>query len=225
MAPNAKSGSNLRNRGANGASAASAKPTVVDDISEADKLRFIKESGLMEKIASSDDPRFKDLSRSTATPGLFAAPTTHAQAFTASLFFVLPLAALYVWFEGLVHQQYGEDVPFATVATGKLPTVVPALLAVVFLVHRWVNTNVVQYGMAMASVGLGARMLYLVLGQHTYGAMLAVPGLAVVWIYCVAQMRLPLALGSLALVFAYTLAYLVGTAEPATEYPDVNMLF
>ncbi|KAI9223635.1 hypothetical protein BC828DRAFT_375427 [Blastocladiella britannica] len=153
----------------------------LDDIPDDDKWRMVEESGILKKLDLSEHQK----------------PVALSVVATASLFFTVPLFLLMIMFEVLVGQQFSEDKDFVQLCRDKVTTALPALFVVVFLVHRFANTNIVQYGMLLASIVLGSRMMQLVLGTHTYGEMMSVPGIAVAWIYFIAQMQLLLACLSL----------------------------
>ncbi|ORZ34780.1 hypothetical protein BCR44DRAFT_115695 [Catenaria anguillulae PL171] len=170
-----------------------------EELDDDEKWRLVNESGVLQKL---NPP-------TTASTSVIA---------TAAFLFTIPLAALFVLMEILVHQQFSEERTAMQVARERLPTVGPALYVLVFLVHYFVNSDWLQYCMTFGAAALGSRMMYLVLGQHTYGVMLSVPGIAVGWIYFIAQLRLSLAMGSLVLVATYVVYHMAVMRQEQSYY-------
>ncbi|KAJ3353329.1 hypothetical protein GGF32_003138 [Allomyces javanicus] len=128
-----------------------------------------------------------------------------AWAIAAQAFFItIPLAILHTLLEWLVYKQFQEDeATLGMIARESTPTAFAVLLVLVYVTHRWSGSWIVQLAMAVGGAVIGGRLVATVMARPTLGVMLRTPGMATVWIYFVAQMRLELAMLSLVAVGGY----------------------
>ncbi|KAJ1517470.1 hypothetical protein HMI54_005448 [Coelomomyces lativittatus] len=133
---------------------------LVDQIPETEKWKLIESSGVLKHMASQQR--------------LYFLP---------SLFYSIGLCFFYILLESMVHQQFNEEHTWTQMATICLSNVFPFLWIVVYITHRYVEHDMIQYGMTLVGSWCGIRMFqYIVLQQSTYGEMLRTPGIATVWV-------------------------------------------
>ncbi|KAJ3373182.1 hypothetical protein GGF31_001174 [Allomyces arbusculus] len=128
-----------------------------------------------------------------------------AWAIAAQAFFItIPLAILHTLLEWLVYKQFQEDeATLGMIARESTPTAFAVLLVLVYVTHRWSGSWIVQLAMAVGGAVIGGKLVATVTARPALGVMLRTPGMATVWIYFVAQMRLELAMLSLTAVGGY----------------------
>ena len=176
--------------------AKSSKPSA--EFSEEEQWRIINETGILHKVAEDNDRKPK--SKRTREPDLEEDIPPGPLAFL----FALPLTVLHGGMDYLVHLQYdyGEHFTFKRVLSRQLP-LFPVLIVFIYFTTKYKNLLVSQLLFTIASAAAGVGLVYYSTEDQTFGAMLKTPGLAVLWIYLVIQMRLPLACVSLLGTFLY----------------------
>ncbi|KAJ3360966.1 hypothetical protein GGF32_007899 [Allomyces javanicus] len=158
---------------------------LIDRIPDREAQRLARESGV-----------FAQLDRAHA---LRSAPVGGALVSQTVLYTVL-LVGAYAGIEVLVYQQFFEDHLWQHVFTRlwKETMVGPALAVLVYLTHGYVHVRGVQWGMAAGVVAIMTVMMRTIIARSALGEMLKVPGMAVVALYFIAQLRLTLVLAALA---------------------------
>ncbi|KAJ3299744.1 hypothetical protein HDU76_006231 [Blyttiomyces sp. JEL0837] len=118
--------------------------------------------------------------------------------FLESLLLSFSLTFLHAILEYVVHIQYDfkELYTVKYVAKREVPFFL-ALLLVIYITSRLRANLVTQIIFGVASAASGVALIHFSEGNETFGTMLQTPGLAVIWIYCVIQMKLGVAVGSL----------------------------
>ncbi|KNE71606.1 hypothetical protein AMAG_16168 [Allomyces macrogynus ATCC 38327] len=178
--------------------------------------RFRQQEARRAAKSTDDDEYIPDteLSRIVNDSGVLrlADDVVPSWAIAAQAFFItIPLAILHTFLEWLVYKQFQEDeATLGMIARESTPTAFAVLLVLVYVTHRWSGSWIVQLAMAVGGAVVGGKLVATVTARPALGVMLRTPGMATVWIYFVAQMRLELATLSLAAVGGY---YYLGVAK------------
>ncbi|KAJ2002559.1 hypothetical protein GGI02_005085 [Coemansia sp. RSA 2322] len=165
---------------------ASGKPHyLIDDIPDNEKLRLIRESGIMKKYskdkdhgAGSDADDYDGLEALQAQYDAEERIPTWMDA----LIYTVALAAVYGLFEALVNQQYNVDVGFVEVLQ-RMAKAAPAIYCIVFATFRYRKLRAVSLLMLLASCASGCYFIHLNLHSPRLGIMRRAPGLVTMWIY------------------------------------------
>ncbi|KAJ3049636.1 hypothetical protein HK097_009386 [Rhizophlyctis rosea] len=173
------------------------KPPV--EYTEEEQWRIINETGILQKVAENDKRKPKPKSKRSREPEDEDIPPG-----PLAFLFALPLTVLHGGMDYIVHLQYdyGEHFTFKRVLSRQLP-LFPVLVLFIYFTTKYKNLLVSQLLFTIASAAAGVGLVYFSTEDQTFGAMLKTPGLAVLWIYLVIQMRLPLACLSLLGTFLY----------------------
>ncbi|GAB5591877.1 hypothetical protein Unana1_06777 [Umbelopsis nana] len=163
-----------------------------DDISDTDKWRIIEQSGVLKKINTAG---------TKANEGEDVQTTTIDYALQA-VFLAIPFSLLFATFEVTVQVQYHEPWSFPQMGW-RMVHVLPALVPLIYVTNRYKALRPIQALMAVASVVVGAFLLYTVHKSPSMGQMLRAPGLATIWIYLIVQLDLTPAVATLAIVGVY----------------------
>ncbi|KAI9360795.1 hypothetical protein DFJ73DRAFT_814999 [Zopfochytrium polystomum] len=179
------------------------KPMV--ELSEAEQRRLIKESGVLHKI--------RDHRKSVATTNSMDDDSDYDDddddggdipTWLQTVLVVAPLSVLHIVLSYAVHLQFGfaDQFTLSTVVSSTGPFTIAFTFLVVLSTH-WKAHIATQLILATASVAAGVTLIKLTESQETFGVTLRTPGLAVVWVYTVIQMRLGIAAGSLLVPAVY----------------------
>ncbi|MCJ1372040.1 hypothetical protein MMC20_003261 [Loxospora ochrophaea] len=140
------------------------------------------------------------LSHSTAPPP--PDPDELIGPFGTSLVHALTLSMLYFTLTLLVYHQYAESYTYGTIFSLTLTTF-PVLFLLVYLLHPYAPLLPTQMLFAGMSVAAGCYLLKSSHEDAYLAVMKRAPSLGTLWVWCVVEMRLPWAVGSLALVGGY----------------------
>ncbi|KAJ2492585.1 hypothetical protein IWW37_001340 [Coemansia sp. RSA 2050] len=161
---------------------ANGKPRyLIDEIPDNEKMRLIRESGIMNKYA-------KDKNRGTGSDVdeedlyQYEDEEERIPTWMDALIYTVALAAVYGLFEALVNQQYNVEVTFMEVVE-RMAKSVPAIYCIVFLTCRYRRMRLVNLLMLMASCASGCYFIHLNLHSPRLGIMRRAPGLVTLWIY------------------------------------------
>lgn len=157
------------------------------DLDEDEQWRIINETGVLHKVAPETDDSNTDI------PPLFLAVVLS-----------LALTFLHGALDYAVHMQFGftDKFDIHRVLNRQLP-LLPVLFCFVYLTTQYQNRAITQALFAVGSVAAGSYLIFLTEEKQTFGAVLKGPGVAILWIYSIIQLRLGLACGSLVLTFCY----------------------
>ncbi|KAI8912951.1 hypothetical protein DFJ77DRAFT_62328 [Powellomyces hirtus] len=168
------------------------------DLSEDEQWRIVNETGLLHKLTSESRPTVPGGGQS------YGGPTFSEDYLFQAILLTIPLTTLHGFLEYVVHFQFGflNEFTVAHVLTRQVP-LAPALALFIYLTSRVKHMLVVQVAFLVLSVVCGCMLIYLSADEPAFGEMLRTPGLAVLWIYFVIQMRLGVAVVSLVATLLY----------------------
>nr|CAG8576595.1 10677_t:CDS:2 [Entrophospora candida] len=161
-----------------------------DDIPDDEKLRLIKETGIMNN--------FKNVEIVDVNKALKENKFNTGKA----ILYTIPLCATYSMMDILVHKQYNQDVLFDELII-KLVKIIPIVWIFVYFTNKYVEKNWIQIPMFFGSILCGSYLIYIVNKSSYYGVMRRCPPLATLWIYFVMQLRLTPSVFSLIMVYLY----------------------
>nr|GAT54054.1 predicted protein [Mycena chlorophos] len=121
--------------------------------------------------------------------------------FNASLT-IMPTCFLLVLMDILIYQQYGQGVNLKTVLD-RIIEGAPILSIFVFYTIRYKHDRRMQFLLLLLGTTAGSRMLFVLKRSSYLVNMRQTPPLVTLWIYCVVQMDLGLAVFNLALVAGF----------------------
>ncbi|KAJ2757150.1 hypothetical protein GGH94_003781 [Coemansia aciculifera] len=154
---------------------------LIDEIPDNEKMRLIRESGIMNKYA-------KDKNRGTGSDVeeedvlQYEDEEEQIPTWMDALIYTVALAAVYGLFEALVNQQYNVEVGFMELLQ-RMAKSAPAIYCIVFLTCRYRKMRVVNLLMLLASCASGCYFIHLNLHSPRLGIMRRAPGLVTLWIY------------------------------------------
>ncbi|KAJ2844258.1 hypothetical protein IWW36_005254 [Coemansia brasiliensis] len=157
---------------------------LIDDIPDNEKMRLIRESGVMKKYSKSkENGNGSDVDEDE----LQALQDEQDQASDVPLWmdaiiYTVGLAAVYGLFETLVNQQYSVEVTISEVLQ-RMAKIVPALYAIVYFTLRFRKTRVANLVMLIGACVSGCYFIHLNLHSPRLGIMRRAPGLVTMWIY------------------------------------------
>ncbi|KAL3897260.1 MAG: hypothetical protein SGCHY_003544 [Lobulomycetales sp.] len=162
-----------------------------NELSEQDQMEIIKTSGVLKKIQQAQKEGSSSGKDEEAPDHLFIA-----------VMYTIPLSCFYICMDVLLYRQYGMPVNHAYT---RYPAFCIALFLVIYYTNRVVSNRWVQIAMALASIWAGVNLIQITTsGRSTFGPMKQAPGIATLWVYCVLQLRLDLAvLGLLPVIGFY----------------------
>ncbi|KAJ1909238.1 hypothetical protein IW146_001052 [Coemansia sp. RSA 922] len=154
---------------------------LIDEIPDNEKMRLIRESGIMNKYAkdknhgTGSDVEEEDILQ-------YEDEEERIPTWMDALIYTVALTAVYGLFEALVNQQYNVEVGFMEVLE-RMAKSAPAIYCIVFLTCRYRRMRVVNLLMLMASCASGCYFIHLNLHSPRLGIMRRAPGLVTLWIY------------------------------------------
>ncbi|KAI9101387.1 hypothetical protein DFS34DRAFT_614295 [Phlyctochytrium arcticum] len=172
----------------------------LNDLPEEEQWRIINETGILHKLGSSNQPlASKSKGKSIGRPAEAQEPPV-----LVALLLGIPLTLLHGTLDYIVHLQYdyAERFTMQHILRRQLP-MLPLLCFFIYVTSRVKDWRAVQAAFMVGSVGAGCRLIWVSQVDETFGAMLQTPGLAVMWIYFVIQMKLSYAVASLVGCFLY----------------------
>ncbi|KIY46659.1 hypothetical protein FISHEDRAFT_46990 [Fistulina hepatica ATCC 64428] len=170
------------------------KPLI--EISDEEKWRLIKESGLLGKVPPPDAP--EPPSREPKTEE--GIPLAEEIFNTTTL--LIPFSFLLAMTDILIHHQYGRHVDSYELME-RLATGVPILGLFIFYTIRYKHIRRAQFLMFLLSVFVGSRLLWLLARGRWLVVIRQCPPLATVWIYTIVQLDLGLAVFNLVVCAIY----------------------
>ncbi|CAG8513039.1 3534_t:CDS:2 [Paraglomus occultum] len=169
------------------------KKDPVDDIPEEEKIRLIKETGLLKNF---EKVEFNQ----TGVEDEY-----YGWTFLAFLY-TIPLCSVYCVMDIMVHRQYNQDVEFMPFFV-RVAKMSPILWVFVYFSNKYCHRPLVQFAMFLGSIFCGCYVVYLLQKAPYLGVMRRCPPLSTLWTYFVAQLRLPPAVLSLLSVLVYYYLY------------------
>ncbi|KAJ2697452.1 hypothetical protein H4R19_005663 [Coemansia spiralis] len=153
---------------------------LIDDIPDNEKMRLIRESGIMGKHAkehgTGSDADEEELELELEEPA------SDIPAWIDAAIYTVGLVAIYGLFEALVNQQYNVEVTVTEIAH-RMARVAPALYAIVYFTFRFRRHRAIQLLMLLAASASGCYFIHLNLHSPRLGIMRRAPGLVTLWIY------------------------------------------
>ena len=113
------------------------------------------------------------------------------------------LGSLYISLDYIVHHQYDFTDRFLSRCVQNSLPVLFCLFFIFDRISRVKSHKWAQIAFLIAAICLGARVIHITTADHTFGSMLATPGLVVLWIFLVIELDLSLALISVVGVTIY----------------------
>ncbi|KAF9482480.1 hypothetical protein BDN70DRAFT_875041 [Pholiota conissans] len=164
-----------------------AKPLV--EISEDEQWRLINQSGILKTSALKSEIAGQQEEELSLSDEIFNA-----------VLLIIPFSAILLLMEVLIRHQYSKEASLEVI-TERMVSGVPILsLFIFYILHpalRYKQSRRMQALLAVLSITVGSRMLYLLDNASFLVNMKQCPPLATVWIYTIMQLDLELAVGSL----------------------------
>ncbi|KAJ3013488.1 hypothetical protein HKX48_005734 [Thoreauomyces humboldtii] len=166
------------------------------DLDEEEQWRIVNETGLLHKLKA-------DATAANVRPGTISSFADDEPVFVA-IFLAIPLTMLHGLLEFMVHEQYAFTERFTAshVLRRQVP-LAPAIGLLAYATGRLKGHLAAQIAFLVASAAAGCALIAFTSNEPTFGEMLNTPGLAVLWILLVIQMRLSFAVPSLLVPLAY----------------------
>ncbi|KAI9593241.1 hypothetical protein BDF19DRAFT_387573, partial [Syncephalis fuscata] len=155
-------------------------------IPDDEKMRLIRESGLLKKIKKKD----KQASQDDGVP-------LSEDYFFLAILYTIPFCTIYAIMDALIHRQYNEEASPMEIVTRVLK-VLPLFFTMFYISTRYRQHILIRLLLPGVSAASGCYLLHLLNTSPAYGIMRQCPGLATIWIYTVFMMDLMPAIGSLA---------------------------
>ncbi|KAJ1863826.1 hypothetical protein LPJ73_000420 [Coemansia sp. RSA 2703] len=182
---------------------------LIDDIPDNEKMRLIRESGLLKKYSKNknkDKGNASDVDEDEALELLDEqAEEENIPPWMDALIYSIGLVAIYGLFEALVNQQYNVDITLMDVLERMAKAVGP-IYFIVYLTQKYHHLRLVSLVMLMASCASGCYFIYLSLHSPRLGIMRRAPGLVTMWMYLTFMMEVRSAvISALVVVFFWIL--------------------
>ncbi|KAJ1723898.1 hypothetical protein LPJ53_001807 [Coemansia erecta] len=170
---------------------------LIDDIPDNEKMRLIRESGLLKKYAKSKDKGRGNGSDVDEEDEAFEYMEEHMYGedeeekippWMDALIYTVGLVAIYGLFEALVNQQYNVDITLVDVLERMAKALGP-IYFIVYLTQKYHHLRLVSLVMLMASCASGCYFIYLSLHSPRLGIMRRAPGLVTMWMYLTFMME------------------------------------
>ncbi|KAI8051953.1 hypothetical protein BDF22DRAFT_621320, partial [Syncephalis plumigaleata] len=164
-------------------------------IPDDEKMRLIRESGLLKKLDYNDGKSGKG-KRKHGTSGNEDEEEEEDYIFHAILY-TIPFCTIYAVMDTLIHRQYNQEAPPLEIIQ-RLLKAVPLFLIMIYFSNKYRKHIIVKSLLPIISSASGCYLLHLINTSPAYGIMRQCPGLATIWIYTVFLMELLPTVGSLA---------------------------
>ncbi|KAF8842270.1 hypothetical protein BDN67DRAFT_966032 [Paxillus ammoniavirescens] len=180
-------------------SPADKKPLI--EISEEEQWRLIQESGLLSRVNTPDErtPARTQASTTEVDDG----PPPLAEEIFNALVIIMPHTFFLIMMDILIHHQYAKQPTIRDIAD-RLVNTFPIMAIFMFYTVRHKDNTIAQLALFLLSLGVGPRMIWLVNRGSWLTNLAQCPQVATIWLYTVVQLRLSLALLSLALIGGWT---------------------
>ncbi|KAI9504926.1 hypothetical protein GGI25_001725 [Coemansia spiralis] len=166
---------------------------LIDDIPDNEKLRLIRESGILKKYSqsskgqganASDVEDELDLDELEALQKEYDEQNKEIPTWMDALIYTFGLAAIYGLFEALVSQQYSIEITMKDVFQ-RMAKAAPAIYFIVYLTSRYRNLRAVKLLTLLAACACGCYFVHLNLHSPRLGIMRRAPGLVTIWMYLI----------------------------------------
>ncbi|KAJ2893909.1 hypothetical protein GGI21_002351 [Coemansia aciculifera] len=163
---------------------ANGKPRyLIDEIPDNEKMRLIRESGIMNKYAKDKNHGTgSDVEEDDDLLPYDVEEEPKIPTWMDALIYTVALAAVYGLFEALVNQQYNVDVVFSEILL-RMAKSAPAIYFIVYLTSRYRKLRIVHLLILLGSCASGCYFIHLNLHSPRLGIMRRAPGLITMWIY------------------------------------------
>ncbi|KAF9247218.1 hypothetical protein BU15DRAFT_70052 [Melanogaster broomeanus] len=188
-----------KNRKSKSKSPAEIKPLI--EIPEEEQWRLIQDSGLLNRINKPDQPTPTSTQVSTTEEGDGLSPL--AEDIFNAVIIIMPHTFFLIMMDILINRQYARQ-PTARDIADRLLNTLPIMAIFMFYTVRHKNKTFVQLALFLLSLGVGPRMIWLVNRGSWLTNIAQCPQFATIWLYTVVQLRLSLAVLSLALIGGWT---------------------
>ncbi|KIJ20173.1 hypothetical protein PAXINDRAFT_107987 [Paxillus involutus ATCC 200175] len=180
-------------------SPANKKPLI--EIPEEEQWRLIQESGLLSRVNTPDErtPARTQASTTEVDDG----PLPLAEEIFNALVIIMPHTFFLIMMDILIHHQYAKQPTIRDIAD-RLVNTFPIMAIFMFYTVRHKDNTIAQLALFLLSLGVGPRMIWLVNRGSWLTNLAQCPQVATIWLYTVVQLRLSLALLSLALIGGWT---------------------
>ncbi|KAI8984221.1 hypothetical protein BDF20DRAFT_833749 [Mycotypha africana] len=180
----------------------------IDDIPDAEKLRLIDQTGLLQKVKKREAELAKE--KGSPTEGkqqqidekTTELPTSTSEYIWQAIFLSIPFGFLVGTFDVTVKVQYSEPWTYMDLILKSIKSA-PVLAPFIYLTNRYRASKSTQTLMFLASSLIGSLLMYTLRHSPSMGQMMRAPGLATVWIYFIVQLDLIPATVSLIVVAIY----------------------
>ncbi|RKP27123.1 hypothetical protein SYNPS1DRAFT_2969, partial [Syncephalis pseudoplumigaleata] len=166
-------------------------------IPDDEKMRLIRESGLLQKINYSEKGSGKRRKRAGNNHNDDDGGAYEDDYLFMATVYTIPFCTIYIVMDALIHRQYNEEAPPIEIIMRALKAL-PLFFTMIYVSNRYRKHAVVQWLLPGVSAASGCYLLHLLNTSPAYGIMRQCPGLATIWIYSVFLMDLLPALGTLA---------------------------
>ncbi|KAJ2630163.1 hypothetical protein H4R22_002862 [Coemansia sp. RSA 1290] len=153
---------------------------LIDDIPDNEKMRLIRESGIMSKYTKANGTG-SDVDESELQP-VQGEQASDIPLWMDAIIYTVGLAAVYGLFETLVNQQYSVEIAVSELIR-RMAKTLPALYAIVYFTLRFRRTRVANLVMLVGACVSGCYFIHLNLHSPRLGIMRRAPGLVTMWIY------------------------------------------
>ncbi|KAJ1730219.1 hypothetical protein LPJ72_004582 [Coemansia sp. Benny D160-2] len=167
---------------------------LIDDIPDNEKMRLIRESGILRKYSKRakdsaganasdiDDAELLDPDELEAMQDEYDAQLHEIPVYMDALIYTFALAAVYGLFEALVNQQYSVDVTVPEILR-RMAKAAPAIYFIVYLTSRYRRARIAKLINLVAACACGCYFVHLNIHSPRLGIMRRAPGLVTVWMY------------------------------------------
>ncbi|KAJ2799523.1 hypothetical protein H4R20_004406 [Coemansia guatemalensis] len=161
---------------------------LIDDIPDNEKLRLIRESGILKKYSKNKDHGTgSDVEEDVEEDKLQALQDEYDHAsdipqWMDALIYTVALVAIYGLFEALVNQQYGVEITIKEVLQ-RMGKIAPALYLIVYVTFAFRKSRIANMLMLLAACVSGCYFIHLNLHSPRLGIMRRAPGLVTLWMY------------------------------------------
>ncbi|KAJ2402337.1 hypothetical protein GGI23_000782 [Coemansia sp. RSA 2559] len=166
---------------------------LIDDIPDNEKMRLIRESGILKKYSHRtkenganasdiDEDELIDPDELEVLQNEYDSQIKDIPPWMDALIYTVALAAIYGLFEALVNQQYSMDITMLDVLL-RMAKATPAIYVIVYLTSRYRNSRIANIIVLVAACASGCYFVHLNLHSPRLGIMRRAPGLVTMWMY------------------------------------------
>ncbi|KAJ1665644.1 hypothetical protein IW140_003111 [Coemansia sp. RSA 1813] len=166
---------------------------LIDDIPDNEKMRLIRESGILKKYSHRtkenganasdiDEDEIMDPDELEVLQEEYDSQLQDIPPWMDALIYTVALAAIYGLFEALVNQQYSMDITMSEVLQ-RMAKASPAIYFIVYLTSRYRKSRVANILILAGACACGCYFVHLNLHSPRLGIMRRAPGLVTMWMY------------------------------------------